>query len=195
MNLNASFRLIRCCSRAFGNSLVFAQSSVTDAVLTISLVKTTSSRTMSSASHFPSQHSKRAIIIDGKAIARQIEIEVAAEISHLISSGSRRPPHLTAIIVGEDPASFTYVSHKIKACERSGITSDTIRLPELTTEDLLLRKIALLNADPKVDGILVQLPVPPHMDERRVCNVSWFVFHTRGRTDRLPRRHRQKHTG
>ena len=119
--------------------------------------------------------------MDGKAIARLMEAEVAAEIAFMTSSTSptakgnrrRRPPHLTAVLVGEDPASDTYVANKIKACDRSGITSDTVRLPDSVSEDALMKKISQLNHDPAVDGILVQLPVPPHIDERRVCNVSF----------------------
>jgi len=98
------------------------------------------------ASLFPLPTTK-AKIIDGKAIARTIEKEVSEEISALLADGRKRPPHLTALIVGDDPASHTYVANKIKACDRSGITSDTIRLPASISEEALLRKVALLNDD------------------------------------------------
>ena len=115
----------------------------------------------------------KAKIMDGRAVASTIEREVSEEISALLDRGWRRPPHLTALIVGDDPASHTYITNKMKACDRSGITSDTIHLPASISEGALLRKIASLNHDEGVDGILVQLPLPPHMDETNVCNVSW----------------------
>lgn len=110
-----------------------------------------------------------AIVIDGIAIAKQIKDEVKAEVKQFQQAG-HRPPQLTVILVGSDPASVVYVRNKIKACEYTGITSDTIRLPASVTEKELLEEVDLLNKDPNVDGLLVQLPVPPHISERVVCN-------------------------
>ena len=141
------------------------------------------SRTVADITQWP-LHSQRARLIDGKAVARLIETEVREEIASMTARSGKRPPHLTALIVGDDPASHTYVDNKIQACDRSGITSDTVRLPSDISEESLLRKVSLLNDDPGVDGILVQLPVPNHINELNVCNVSiglriilmYFVF-------------------
>ena len=140
------------------------------------------SRTVADITQWP-LHSQRARLIDGKAVARLIETEVRKEIGAMTARSGKRPPHLTALIVGDDPASHTYVDNKIQACDRSGITSDTVRLPSDISEESLLRKVSLLNDDPGVDGILVQLPVPNHINELNVCNVSiglriimYFVF-------------------
>ncbi|XP_030376278.1 nuclear factor NF-kappa-B p110 subunit [Scaptodrosophila lebanonensis] len=113
--------------------------------------------------------SNMAQIIDGKVISKQIRCELSKEVQDLISAGYRAP-HLTAVIVGEDPASQTYVRNKILACEEIGISSDTKVLPKSTTQEELLKIIEEVNKDPKVDGLLVQLPVPEHIDERTVCN-------------------------
>ncbi|KAK7111643.1 bifunctional methylenetetrahydrofolate dehydrogenase/cyclohydrolase, mitochondrial-like [Littorina saxatilis] len=108
-------------------------------------------------------------LIDGVAIAKQIRDEVKAEVSEITASG-KRPPQLTVVLVGSDPASVIYIKNKIKACEYTGITSDTIRLPNSITEKELLTELDLLNNDPNVDGLLVQLPVPDHICERTICD-------------------------
>ena len=106
-------------------------------------------------------------ILDGRPIAAALRAEVAAGVRDLVARGLR-PPGLTAILVGENPASQVYVGSKIKACGEAGLVSRTLRLPATTGEEELLAIVDLENADPAVDGILVQLPLPAGIDERRV---------------------------
>jgi methylenetetrahydrofolate dehydrogenase (NADP+)/methenyltetrahydrofolate cyclohydrolase len=105
-------------------------------------------------------------IIDGKQIAQEIYSELSDELENLKSSGCT--PHLTVILVGDDPASAVYVGMKQKACEKHGLGSQTIRLPAETSEAELLGHIEKLNNTPSVHGILVQLPVPKHISPARV---------------------------
>ncbi len=105
-------------------------------------------------------------IIDGKAIAAGLREEIAADTSELVRQGVT--PGLAVVLVGEDPASRVYVSMKEKACAAAGIFSAEYKLPAETSEDELLALIAELNADVKIDGILVQLPLPDHIDESKV---------------------------
>jgi len=112
---------------------------------------------------------KTAQIIDGKKIAKDIQGEICSDIEKWVASGQRRPC-LIAILVGEDPASKKYVSNKMIAAKDVGIDSKTFTLPNTTTESELISEIQRLNADPSVDGILVQLPVPAHISERNICN-------------------------
>ena len=105
-------------------------------------------------------------IIDGKAISQAIKDEVKAEAERL--SEGHRKPCLAVILVGSDPASAVYVGNKKKACEYCGFDSVSIEMPEETTEEEVLTKIAELNADENVDGILVQLPLPKHINEDNV---------------------------
>jgi methylenetetrahydrofolate dehydrogenase (NADP+) / methenyltetrahydrofolate cyclohydrolase len=107
-------------------------------------------------------------IIDGVALARTIRAEVAAEVGKLKGSGRR--PGLAAVLVGEDPASAVYVRSKGKACEEAGMHSVTIRLPAETPEAELLATVDRLNADPEIHGILVQLPLPKHIDSEKVLH-------------------------
>lgn len=107
-------------------------------------------------------------IIDGKAIAEQIQQEIAKEVEELKAKGIT--PGLATILVGEDPASQVYVRNKGKACEKAGIYSDQHTLPTNIEEDELLKLIESLNNDPKISGILVQLPLPKHIDEVKVLN-------------------------
>jgi methylenetetrahydrofolate dehydrogenase (NADP+)/methenyltetrahydrofolate cyclohydrolase len=102
-------------------------------------------------------------IIDGKAIAAAIKKEIATEVAAMIDADIKAP-HLAAVIVGEDPASMTYVASKEKACQEAGITSTIYRLPQTTTEKELLEVIDFLNHDPEVDGFIVQLPLPAHVN-------------------------------
>ena len=102
-------------------------------------------------------------IIDGKSISKEIREEIAEEIKTLGIT-----PGLAVIIVGADPASQVYVRNKHKACEQVGIYSEVYELPESTTQDELNLLIERLNADTKIDGILVQLPLPKHLDENEV---------------------------
>ncbi len=108
-------------------------------------------------------------ILDGRPIAAALRAEVAAGVRDLVARGLR-PPGLTAILVGENPASQVYVGSKIKACGEAGLVSRTLRLPATTGEEELLAVVDLENADPAVDGILVQLPLPAGIDERRVID-------------------------
>ena len=106
-------------------------------------------------------------IIDGRAIARELDAQTKREVEELVAAGGPRPG-LTVILVGDDGASQVYVRRKIKACEEVGIRSDEHRLPEDTTEADLLVLIERLNADGEVHGILCQVPLPRHIDTRRV---------------------------
>ena len=105
-------------------------------------------------------------LIDGVSIARDIRRRVAEETAALVVRGVR--PGLAAILVGDDPASATYVRSKGKACEEAGIHSVTLRLPATTEQIELLRQIDQLNADPEIHGILVQTPLPEHIDAEAV---------------------------
>lgn len=107
-----------------------------------------------------------ATIIDGKAIAQEVRQDVAKKVSELKSKGIN--PCLAVILVGENPASVSYVTGKQKALAEAGMTDRSVRLPESTTEEELLKLIAELNNDKTVDGILVQLPLPKHINEDRV---------------------------
>lgn len=107
------------------------------------------------------------VILDGKKISNQIKDEIAAEVKEMKSNGEK-VPHLAAVLVGEDGASLTYVGSKVRACERIGFESTLVKLPDTTTEDELLAKIADLNADDEIDGFIVQLPLPKHIDEQKV---------------------------
>lgn len=104
-------------------------------------------------------------LIDGKKVADAIKQEIAAEVSAMTSRGEKQP-HLAAILVGHDGGSETYVAHKVKACEQCGFRSTVIRYEDDVTESELLDAIARLNADPDVDGFIVQLPLPRHIDEQ-----------------------------
>jgi methylenetetrahydrofolate dehydrogenase (NADP+)/methenyltetrahydrofolate cyclohydrolase len=105
-------------------------------------------------------------LIDGNALARSLRDEVARRVAALAARGT--VPGLAVVLVGDDPASAVYVRNKVKDCAEVGIASTLDRMPVDTPEDTLLARIAALNADPKVHGILVQLPLPKHIDEHRV---------------------------
>ena len=108
-------------------------------------------------------------ILDGKAMALQIKDEIANEVRSLTQAG-HRAPHLAAVIVGEDGASKTYVANKEKSSHEVGFTSSVYRMPESTTEAQLLETIAFLNNDPDIDGYIVQLPLPKHINEQTIIN-------------------------
>jgi len=105
-------------------------------------------------------------ILDGKALAARVRAELATEAASLAARGAR--PGLAVVLVGDDPASHIYVRAKTKACAEVGIATFDHRLPASTSEEELLRLVATLNANPEVDGILVQLPLPAGLDSRRV---------------------------
>lgn len=106
-------------------------------------------------------------IIDGKQTAQNIKKEIAEEVAAIVASG-QRPPHLAAILVGNDGGSETYVANKVKACEMCGFESSLLRFDNDITEDELISEIHRLNNDPNVDGFIVQLPLPKHINEERV---------------------------
>ncbi len=106
-------------------------------------------------------------IIDGRAIAAQLDEQTKAQVDAMVDAGQARPG-LTVILLGDDPASQVYVRHKIKACARVGIRSTEHRLSADTSQDDLLALIAKLNADDDVHGILCQVPLPPHIDPLKV---------------------------
>jgi methylenetetrahydrofolate dehydrogenase (NADP+) / methenyltetrahydrofolate cyclohydrolase len=107
-------------------------------------------------------------ILDGAPIADAIRAEVAEAVQHHRAAG--RQPGLAVVIVGENPASQVYVKAKGKACAEAGMHSETVRLPEQTTEAELLATVDRLNADPRIHGFLVQLPLPAHVNGERVLN-------------------------
>ena len=106
-------------------------------------------------------------LIDGKATAACIKAEIAEEVRRIVADGGKRP-HLAAVIVGHDGGSETYVRNKVLACEACGFQSTLVRYEEDVTEDELLACIDRLNADSDIDGFIVQLPLPRHIDEQRV---------------------------
>lgn len=107
------------------------------------------------------------ILIDGKKISVQLKTEIAEEVANLISNGKKRP-HLAAVLVGHDGGSETYVAAKVKACEECGFKSTLIRREADVTESELLQIVSSLNNDEDVDGFIVQLPLPRHIDEQRI---------------------------
>ena len=106
-------------------------------------------------------------ILDGKKTSNQIKEEIKAEVSAMKARGER-VPHLAAVLVGNDGASLTYVGSKVRSCEYVGFDSTLIRLEEDITEQALLEKIEALNADSSLDGYIVQLPLPKHIDEEKI---------------------------
>lgn len=106
-------------------------------------------------------------ILDGKKISNDIKDEIAAQVEIMKSNGEK-VPHLAAVLVGTDGASMTYVGAKVKACERIGFKSTLIDLPEETSEEDLLNHIDKLNNNKDIDGFIVQLPLPKHIDEQKV---------------------------
>jgi len=111
-------------------------------------------------------------IIDGKALAARLREGLGPRIARAAASG--QPPGLAVILVGDDPASAVYVRNKVQACRDVGIRSVSDRLPAETTEAELLARIAELNADPAVHGILVQLPLPRHLDAQKILESIAF---------------------
>ena len=107
------------------------------------------------------------IILDGKKTAQDLKEEIKISVAS-IRENNQRPPHLAAVIVGNDGASLTYVGSKVRSCEYVGFDSTLIQLEESTTEETLLEKIKELNQDANLDGYIVQLPLPKHIDEEKI---------------------------
>ena len=106
-------------------------------------------------------------LIDGKQTSAEIKAEIAQEVKQMTAAG-KRAPHLAAVLVGHDGGSETYVAHKIKSCEEVGFKSSLIRFEDDATEQQILDTVAKLNNDPDVDGFIVQLPLPKHIDEQKI---------------------------
>jgi len=106
-------------------------------------------------------------ILDGKKISNDIKDEIAIEVQKMKDNGEK-VPHLAAILVGNDGASLTYVGSKVRSCERIGFESTLVHLPDSTSEEELLLKIEALNQDETIDGFIVQLPLPKHINEQKV---------------------------
>lgn len=107
------------------------------------------------------------MILDGKATSLTIQSELAERVQARVDRGAHRP-HLAAILVGDHPASRAYVGHKVKACERVGFVSTLVELPETISEQDLLAEVHKLNEANEIDGFIVQLPLPEHIDEQRI---------------------------
>ena len=106
-------------------------------------------------------------LLDGRATSASIKEEIAQEVEAFVANGGRKP-HLAAILVGENGASVTYVNAKVKACEKVGFESTLVQLPDTISEEALLDEIEKLNNDTTLDGFIVQLPLPEHIDESKV---------------------------
>jgi len=106
-------------------------------------------------------------ILDGKKTSEDLKQEIAEEVKQLKAKG-KRVPHLAAVLVGNDGASLTYVGSKVKACEQVGFESTLVKLPANISEEALLQEIEKLNANPKIDGYIVQLPLPKHINEQKI---------------------------
>ena len=107
-------------------------------------------------------------ILDGKIASQSVKENLKKEIANI---ADKRPPHLAAILIGNNGASETYVASKIKNCEETGFKSTLIRMSEDCTEESLIEEVVKLNNDESVDGILVQLPIPGHIDENKIINL------------------------
>jgi methylenetetrahydrofolate dehydrogenase (NADP+)/methenyltetrahydrofolate cyclohydrolase len=106
-------------------------------------------------------------ILDGKALSKTIKARITEKVKQIVAEGGKKP-HLAAILVGEDPASQTYVNSKEKDCMEVGFDSTVLRLPATISEKELLDKIKELDGDPNIDGLIIQLPLPAHIDENKV---------------------------
>jgi len=107
------------------------------------------------------------ILIDGKKISLELQSEIAIEVKNLIASGKKQP-HLAAILVGDDPASQTYVNNKVRACDNVGFKSTLVRFPSSVEEETLLATIYELNNNDDIDGYIIQLPLPRHISEQKM---------------------------
>ncbi|KAK1893019.1 putative bifunctional methylenetetrahydrofolate dehydrogenase/cyclohydrolase 2 [Dissostichus eleginoides] len=117
--------------------------------------------------HSATRHA--AVVISGTELARQLHREIQRDVEELVAQGNMRP-HLGVVLVGDDPASRTYVKNKTRAASILGISSDTVVRPSSVSQEELLELIDKMNRDWRVSGLLVQLPLPEHINERAVCN-------------------------
>ena len=106
-------------------------------------------------------------LLDGKKTSTLVQEAIAEEVREIVAQG-QRPPHLVAILVGDNGASMTYVNNKVTACERVGFASSVVNLPENVSQEELLKEIEKLNEDKGIDGFIVQLPLPKHINEQEV---------------------------
>ena len=106
-------------------------------------------------------------IIDGKFVAETMKSAIALEVSELINAG-KRPPHLVAILVGNNGASETYVANKVKSCEELGFISTLLRFPTSISENELIEQVLKINHNAEMDGLIVQLPLPDHINPDRI---------------------------
>ena len=115
----------------------------------------------------PAPNSMETAILDGKDLSQKIKGEIAVAVTEWVAQG-HRPPHLAAVLVGQDGASRTYVDHKVKSCAQVGFESTLIERPADISQKELLEIVAQLNEDPAIDGFIVQLPLPDHIDDQAV---------------------------
>ena len=108
-------------------------------------------------------------LLDGKKLSLEIKGEIKTSVQKILNL-EFRPPHLAAVLVGEDGASQTYVNHKVRSCEQVGFKSTLIRLSEKITENELIKTVHELNENNEIDGFIVQLPLPPQIDEDKIIN-------------------------
>lgn len=119
-------------------------------------------------------------ILDGVKLAKEIKQEIKEVVEAAVKQG-KRPPHLAAVLVGDDGASQTYVSNKIKDCQQVGFKSSLVRLPNTVSQTELIEEIQKLNNEKDLDGFIVQLPLPRQIDQEEVINAidpkkMWMVF-------------------
>ena len=106
-------------------------------------------------------------LIDGKSVAKAVKQEIAAQVDAMVAAGKRRP-HLAGVLVGHDGGSESYMANKVKSCAECGFKSSLLRFEDTVSEEELLATVNKLNEDPEVDGFIVQLPLPKHIDEQKV---------------------------
>ena len=106
-------------------------------------------------------------LIDGKSVAKAVKQEIAAQVDAMVAAGKRRP-HLAGVLVGHDGGSESYMANKVKSCAECGFKSSLLRFEDTVSEEELLATVQKLNEDPDVDGFIVQLPLPKHIDEQKV---------------------------
>ena len=106
-------------------------------------------------------------LIDGKSVAKAVKQEIASQVEAMVAAGKRRP-HLAGVLVGHDGGSESYMANKVKSCAECGFKSSLLRFEDMVSEEELLATVQKLNEDPEVDGFIVQLPLPKHIDEQKV---------------------------